>query len=358
MIWDINSALKALYGDAVQDLTRDGYQEALRKLRKRNPTLARQAERILAPYLEEQVFLRKQKEWSATSAGTRARLALLPENPHVEEDTLAIRTALGIPDGHVNVEDNDILWKQVQDHVRPEAVRRVSEGNVASHWLHVHRQEMVGQSEQREQDDILPSAMWQSAASSAKVKLASANIPKWLQRPPSGPAPYNQSASPIDWATGRLIERHNLPWTAAPPLTFYVLTLDKGRISGLKSMQVNITYDDKTVGDLEAFTISVHGIDEFLMKDEWDHIWTDYVKPRQERLLERRGMEPQGRRTVNIDRLKQAMPIYHEMIIKNITFTDLLKLDKPLPGYKILRKDQEAIRRVINDLRKLLKPGP
>jgi len=262
MIWDAEDALRALYGDGLRDLTRDGYQEELRRLRKQNPNLSRQVERILRPYLEKRVFPRRQIEWPATSIGTRARLALLPENPHVHEDALVVRAVLGIPDDQVQADEGSIAWKHLQDFLTPQAARRVAEGSLALSWLHVHIQTAIGQTVLSEDVETLPPAMQESAVRSAKVKLASADIPNWLQLPPSGPAPYNQDASPIEWATGRLVECHRLPWSIALALTFYVLTLDNHRLSGLEPLQVSINYGDEATRDPDAFTVAVHGIGE------------------------------------------------------------------------------------------------
>ncbi len=79
---DIGKALEALYGDGIRDLTAEGYIEAIGHLRKADPAAARRVERLLAPMLKEKLFLRRSRAWHETSEGTRARVVLLPGNPH------------------------------------------------------------------------------------------------------------------------------------------------------------------------------------------------------------------------------------------------------------------------------------
>ena len=59
----IQQALEHLYGDRVPNLTRWGYLEALRQLRRKDANLARRVERALEPFLQERAFPRRQIEW-------------------------------------------------------------------------------------------------------------------------------------------------------------------------------------------------------------------------------------------------------------------------------------------------------
>ncbi len=103
------------------------------------------------------------------------------------------------------------------------------------------------------------------------------------------------------------------------------------------------------MGSTSVFTVSVKWIDEFMTKSDWNNIWERYIRPRQENLWERRGMKPQGRRTVNIERLQSALPLYRDMVQQRWTMKNVFE-EAPVEW------DQEAIRRAISDLGKLLAP--
>ena len=352
----VEEALRALYGDGLRDLTAEGYQTALSQMREADPAKARSVERILAPLLSERAFPRRRRAWHETSEGVRARLALLPGNPHVQKDIHTIREVLGIPAGHIHAGEDHPLWKEVSNLVRPEAVKRVLEGNLAGHWLQFHREAATGHRIAEETEDLLPVALRRSASISKRVNLAANSISDWLKRPPSGPPPYDSHAVPIEWAAGRLVERYQLPWWAADPLTFYILTEDPDWVTGLKPLSVSITHGYAPSGDPEAFTVSIGGIDEFITREDWDHVWTYYIRPRQEYLWERRGMKPQGRRGVDISRLQKALPLYRMMLEKGWSLARLLGWFGTESDETLLARDQESIRRDITDLRKLLSP--
>ena len=353
----VKKALRKLYGRGGRDLTSEGYQEALRQLRKADPAGADRVERVLAPHLKWRIFPRRQTEWHETSEGTRARLALLPGNPHVQADVHTIREVLGISPGHVHAVEDDPAWKLLSKVVKPQAVRRVVEGNLAGRWLHLHRKTAMGQMIEEEDEAGLSLELRASAVASAQVYLKASHVPAWLQRPPDGPQPYDKPSVPIDWAAGRLVERHRLPWHLVVPLLFCILTQDPDWLTGLEPLQVETGPGDSISGDPEAFTVSVKGIDEFITLEDWDRIWTHFVKPRQEYRWKQRGMKPQGRRTVNIARLKEALPLYREMVSKDLEVKDLLgKPGKDWGADMLIDWGQETKRRVVRDLDELLVP--
>ena len=346
---DIDEAFHALYGGGGRDLTAEGYLKALGNLRKADPAAARRAERLLAPLLRERLFRRRSRAWHDTSEGTRVRLKLLPGNPHVQADVQTIRGVLGIPDGHIKATENDDVWEKVAEWVKPEAVRWVVEGNVAGWWIQLHRMATMGHVFEAEEQELLSPELFQSATASAVVDLTADQAPEWLRQAPLGPPPYHQQAVPLDRAAGRLVERHRLPWRAASPLAFYILTQDPDRVAGLEPFPVEVVYGDNIRGDPDVFTVSVKWIDEFMTKADWNNVWEHYIKPRQENLWERRGMKPQGRRTVNIERLQSALPLYRDMVQQCWTMKNVFE-EAPVEW------DQETIRRAISDLGKLLAP--
>jgi hypothetical protein len=353
---DVERALKLLYGHGGWNLTSDAYLEALGKLRSSDPAAAKRVERILRPYLEERIFPVRKVKWHQTSEGTRARLALLPQNPHVRQDVVTIRSVLGFSAGHVVVTEGDALWADIQRHVRPEAVRRVAEGNLAGAWLSIHRRAAAKESPLEDAPPgFLSSELRQAAVSSAGVNMRADTVPEWLQRPPSGPAPYDNPQAPIDWAVGRLLERHRLPWSIASSVAFYLLTQDAEWLSALEPVQVEIASDQQSSSSPWSFKVIVRGVDEFITEEDWGQVWTRFVRPRQDRLWQLRGMKPEGRRGTQLDRLQRWMLLYRQMIDENLTMAKVLRrssiddIDSNV--------DQETARRALKDLRELLTPA-
>jgi len=351
---DANEALELLYGNGVRDLTSKGYREAMEWLRSFDKTMARRVERILNPILKKRFFPRRQREWYETSEATRARLALLPGNPHVQADVRTVREVLHIPLGHIHTTQEHPLWKQLQDIMGPERVGRVVEGNLASEWFDIHRKAASGQTIEEGDSQILSLDMRESAILSAGVDLRATEVPEWLRRPLSKPG----MAAPIDCAAGRLIERHNLPWHTLTAITMFILTQDHSWIEGLEPLSIDIAGGRDPSIDPEAFSISVRNIDEFITKEDWGRVWTKHVKPRQEFLWEKRGMSPQGRRTRDIARLNKALPFYQKMVKANIVFKDLYSSPDGFIGEATLDWDMETLHRTINDLEKILTPRP
>ncbi len=355
---DAAEAVQLLYGNEARDFTFHGYYEAIKRLRFSDRTLARRVERILAPILKKRFFLRRQREWYNTSEATRARLALLPGNPHVQADVRTVREVLHIPPGHIHTTQEHLLWKQLQDIIRPERVRRVVEGNLVGEWLNIHRKAASGRTIEEEDSQMLSTGMGKSAMSSASVDLRASEVPEWLRRPLGEPGSYKDMAAPIDWAAGRLIERHNLPRHALTAITMFTLTQDHSWIEGLEPLRIDITRGHDPSSDPEAFSISVKSIDEFTTKEDWDRVWTNHVKPRQKFLWEKRGMSPQGRRTRDIARLKKALPFYQKMVEANLDFKNLYHSPEAFVDEATLEWNIEDLRRTIHDLERILTPIP
>lgn len=190
--------------------------------------------------------------------------------------------------------------------------------------------------------------MIESAITCAGIDLISPNVPDWLIRPPKHD---NTPISPIDQAAARMIERHRLPRHITPALTYYLLTLNKAWVKDLELVEVEIDYSSEQSDYPGDFNIRLKGIDEFISAADWSHIWKVYIEPRQRQLWEQRGMKPQGRRTVEMDRLKKMMPLYNKIIRKELTMQQVFSSTFNF-------SDQETIRRRINDLKKLLSPKP
>ena len=141
---DLGEELEALYGEGLRDLTFYGYTRASQQLRNDDPAMARRVDRRLDPFLRTKVFPRRRREWQETSEGTRARLALLAENPHLERDVRDVRSVLGVPDSQVRVLEGDDLWNQAAEVVRPECVRQEVERQLVGGWHLIHLQAALG----------------------------------------------------------------------------------------------------------------------------------------------------------------------------------------------------------------------
>ena len=194
----------------------------------------------------------------------------------------------------------------------------------------------------------------QSAEASAHVKLDVDVVPDWFRRPSNGPGWYADPVPPIDWAAQCLAERHRLPKRVAPVLTIYILTQNADWLRGLDPLNVEVFEERSPQGDPDAFTISMRELDEFTTKADWDRIWTDYVRPRQERLWQQRGMRPQGRRAGDISRLLTVAPAYRKLVLEGLSVPEVLR---QMQG-DAEPVDQETIRRGIQDLDELLSPKP
>jgi len=354
----VEQALKQLYGDGMRDLTSEGYQEALSKLRAVDLASARRVERALATFLKDRIFPLRKRDWVKTSQGLRARLALLPENPYVRQDVKIVRDMLGIPDNQIKPVPGDPLWKDVSRHTNPENVKRVTEEIMAARWHAVHIQEANSEkiSQEEETAGIISEPMFRSAVASAHVDLTHTRITAWLREAPSGPPPYDSSAVPLDWAVARMVERHRLPWSAVSPLTFYTLTENSEHVAKIAFLSVTTSYPYYRPHETDALTLSVEGIDEYITQDDWDNVWVRYIKPMQELQWNKRGMMPKGRRTVDILRLGKLLPLYVRKIKDKTGIKQLLENPGDEFDKRVFDMDQETIRRTIRELERLLRP--
>ena len=82
----------------------------------------------------------------------------------LQEDVRTVRAILGIPDGQIRAEQDDPLWKHIEDLVKPGFVRRGVEGNLAGWWYQLHRDIASGRIPDREIEDALSLDVRQSAA--------------------------------------------------------------------------------------------------------------------------------------------------------------------------------------------------
>ena len=345
----IEEALHALYGEGLRDLSPGGYGAALGELRKVNPNLASRAERVLEPYLAKHVFPRRRRQWHDTSEGMRARLELLPGNPHFDVDVKTVREALGIPKGQTQAFAEDSDATEVAVSPPAEVMRRGTDRHLAGIWMYLHKAAAQGDTPHIDLVDELRQDLRESAVASAQVRIDLAPV-DWLRETPRGPAPYDGFGAPLEWATGRLIERHRLPWKAAIPVMLHVLTLDPAWITELEPLHVDIIHSDpaSSSADPESFTVSLKGIDEYVTREDWERVWTDFVHPWQEHIWSKRGGTAKGRRR-DVRRLREFLPVYRDMVGLSLSKSDVVARAHG-------DSDQETIRRAMSDLQSLLRP--
>ncbi len=354
-----NQALNKLYGIGGRNLTPEGYRKALSRLRATDSNAARQVERTLEPFLKEKVFPRKKVGWLNSSQGLRARLTLLPGNPHLKADVKVVRRVLGIPQDQIKPNEDDPLWKEIASaEIKPKSIRRVWEGNIAGWWHSAHTLLALGKKDDLSNEELygpLPETMHLSVIKSARVQFTSKNAPGWLRQLPTGEPPYDSTSAPLDRAVGRLVERHRLPWHTALPLTFYVLTENPEWVKDIELLSISKFYFHYRPYETTAVGITVEGIDEFITGKDWQRLWERYIKPIQEKALRERAMKPQGRRSVDLERLKKFLPLYQEAIHRYKSINDFVIKDE---SYDLLHEDQdqETIRRALKDIESLLRP--
>ncbi|MFC2001048.1 hypothetical protein ACFLUZ_00915 [Chloroflexota bacterium] len=355
----IGDALNKLYGSGFKDLTSDGLVDSLSQLRKEGAAEARRVERVLDDHLKQHVFRRRQREWFHTSEGTRAKLVLLPRNLHIKLDVGIIRNILKLPGDQIKPDETNPIWKDLKGKIEGKSnrsIRMIVEENLATQWIFLHRQ-AANNCMYDDMEDLLAhlsSEQRNAAINTSQINLGADSIPDWLRCSPNGPAPYNNTKVPLDWVAGRLVERHFLPWRAASPLALFILTENLDWITNIEPMNAEVSYDDNTLEDPDAFTITVKEIDEFVRKADWEHIWNDFILPKQKKMWGKRGKKPRGRRTVDIDRLKDNISLYSQMVFDGKLIADFLKESI---SYELDDADQETIRRTLNDLDDLLDPN-
>lgn len=350
-------ALQTLYPHTTQDLTAEGYGEALQRLRSVDPALARRVQRALDPWLATRVFPRRQQPWHDTSAGTKARLVLLPVNPHFEADVVIIRTALGIPDGHIRLPNDHPAVQALRarlspDGTQPDRPQRIIQRDQAAWWLHAHRDAVQRGTVSEPVIAALEPAFLGSAVRAAAATLEDEAPEPWLRRPQDAGG-ARESVAPMDWAIDRLLARHGLPSRIGVAVALFVLTQDPTCLTNLPPLAVRVAHPEQAA-DPGAFAVCVEGIDEYTTREDWIKVWDTYGHARQESLWGQRGMKPHGRRSVDVARLAKAMPLYREMVLQQLTVSETLKR----PSTSEIELDQETLRRAMDDLNALLRPLP
>lgn len=354
-----DEAREILYGPGVKNFTVEGYQEAIGLLRASAPALARRVERALKSYLATRIFPRRQRRWQDTSEGLRARLMLLPENPHVEQDASAIRTVLGITpdllDGPYAGEAWEKLGKMM---LEPDQRRAVFQLNLVAWWRSAHEKTAMGYviaGEDAAELQALLLGAFDIAVASARIDLsAGAGAPDWLCHPGLG------SAAPLNRAVVALLVRHRLPPTRSleAALAAYVLTSDRTYLEGRDFALTLLDMASLTDAASDAggtFTVIVGGLDEYVGRDDWMRIWDRGVRPRQEWLWRARGGRPSGKHGPDLERLHEGIPLYREWLRDPSRNLERVLSDVSESGIEV-KMEVTTVRHVLRDLEDLLRP--
>lgn len=347
---DTEEALKILFGDQWRDLMAEGYQTALAALRQRYPSMARQVERALEPCLRK-AFPRRSKHWHDLSTGMRARLALLPENPHLVEDVHVIRSVLGIPAGEVRAKEGDRIWQQLGRYVRPELKERAVHGRVAEQWLDLHRRAALGGRPRSGARYGLSWAARQSAIERGRLNPSASACPEWLRRPPRNREGFQV---PMEWAVARLLERYRLPEIVGAGLQMFILTQDVSWLRDINFGRCLVAPPESL--PYRGFSVTVSGLYEFVTREDWSDIWDAVVKPRQGMLMSSRGMAPAGRRTVDIERLRQGIDLCRKNKVERMRMEQALSEFAEKGSSTSEDIDLGSARRLLRDLKAVLAP--
>ncbi len=345
----IQKALDILYEYRnAKDLTWSGYQAAISKLRSSDPGLAKRIERTLGAFLKERFFPRRQIEWEQTSEGFKARLKFLPDNPHFLTDVSTIRTLLGLPSNLFRITPQLPLWQELLKVTKNEnEIIRAIESIAVAAWQHIHKRAF--ENEMLEEDPSISPEQRDWAVSSASVDLSGETIPDWL-RIDNEPLP----TAPLEWSVTRLVDRYRLRMIFTAAISGFVLTGNRKWIENLEPVAVSV----RTKPGLNRpgeFDVTIHNIDEYITKADWDGVWRDSIKPRQNELWHLRGSNPSGKRGINTGNFRRLLPLYHQMVQTNKTVNDIVRSKAFLPK-SLEDLDPETIRFGLRELDALLKP--
>jgi hypothetical protein len=312
--------------------------------------------------LDQEIFPRRRMAWHESSRGTAYRVALLPDNPHFQQDVHSVRKVLGIPEGQVRTVPGDAtrsrLAKWTEDFKLPrEVVEVVVDRELAHRWASQHQRAAVGEGPDKFIVGLAPEAL-DSARRSAAIDLSRIQDPQWLRvRPkPHAQCPWGETL-PLHWAVARLLERHRLSSHLCPFVMSHVLTRRREDLLDLEPTNIKMSHGSGEISISQpehSFAVTVQGIDEFTTKEQWDHIWKEYVEPSQQEFLDRRGQRPQGQMAPQLERLRQAMPLYRSRLEFGSIKAALDDLqDQGAPEGEL---ETETARRLLMDLDDLLGP--
>jgi hypothetical protein len=343
----LQSAMDDLFpGQDVRNMTGRGYLKALKDLRSNDSSAADRVDRTLDKEVLPRILPRRTLGPIDTSWGLKARLALLPSNPHFAQDVALIRKIFELPQDWLDSSYGKELavWtaSALQDNATSIALAR---DVMAQDWLTVHEAEAEGNHDPEPLFEQLPTPLAETAKATALMNLQEIQAPPWV----GAQADSDSSESPFQKVCLNLLRRHRLPDHIIHNTCMCVLTSEFRHLDGLEFLGVSVTNGPTFANRPRSFDIQISGIDEFVNKQDWDAIFDRHVQPTQKDLWENRGQGPQGKAAPDIKRLFEYLPLYKKMVTQKLSVQDIFELAPE--GF-----DESPIQRAMGDLRELLAP--
>lgn len=342
----LDEIVETLTSYGLRDLTPEGYHELLDRTGEQGKTDSRRIQRTIGP-LMKQVLPGRSEHWTETLEGTKIRLALLAENVPLRNEMVLCRKLLGISPNQFKVTNSHPMWQRIKKIVVPGGTRKALERIVVATWLNIHSQAVLGKRVRARYKEILSPEERDSAVRTTKIVGPFSRTLQWL-RPPGGDF---SRIDPFQWVVERLMQRYRLPVHIKEQFTVFFLTLNATWFRDLTPFSVETARLEH-----EEPSMTIKPISEYMTKDDWDLIWTNYIRPYQKMTWAKRGMRPQGRRGVDPARLTEALPFYQKMEEKKIGFAEAIRELEEDPGIFLGDTDIEKIRRSVNDLKRLFAP--
>jgi len=312
----------------------------------------KKAKKVLEPLLQK-VLPRRKKGIEHSSYYRALRVKLLPDNLYFRSNIAIVRQLFHIPEGQIA----DIDLTQFPSRHEPWDKEDILRADyAASCWLRIHRHTYA----KVELGDIFPPLpQWLTDSANTMLEFGENAPLDWLKKHPKIPNSYAARfdlSLPIDFCVARLIERYQLPWQCDYKLRFFLLTEDCSYLKNIYPFDVMIDLVKAPIG--EAYRVTVDGVDEYTTREQWDDIYENLIKLRQDLFWEMRGDLPHSRQ-IDLDNLMK--PVHLELLkimatqpkIGIDTALELLSRKEKLPADGF---DRTTAYRVIKKSNVLMKP--
>lgn len=249
--------------------------------------LDKDVKKALEPQLQ-QALPRRRQGIERSSYYRNLRVKLLPHNLYFKQDIVDLRKLFHIPEGQIA--DVDLTGFST----RPapwDKYDTLDSGLTATYWFDIHRCHFLGLDMP---DNLPPLPKWllDSATMPVPDKISS---PEWLSKQPNVPerhAKWFDLRVPLIRCIAVLIQDYQLPWLCSLNLQRYILTQNEAYLVFILPFDITI---DSVSEPVEAFTIEIDWIDEYTTKQQWDEIYNNYIRPRQDSYWEQRGDLPHSK---------------------------------------------------------------
>lgn len=328
--------------DGVLDLTG----ESVQRLKDRK------AKKALDPILKE-MLPRRRKGIESSSYYRVLRVKTLPYNPHFKQDVDDLRELFQIPPKQIAAIDLSQFPHRSKIY-KPETVLPAE--NVAGFWFQIHQHVWAKTKLAASLPSFLPG--WFELSAGAPIEMGEDAPLAWLEQKPDIPQLYAGQFDlrlPLDWCVARLIERYRLPWLCSSSLRKFVLTKNEKHLKSIYPFDVVMDMIRTTIGD--AYRVTVDWIDEYTTRKQWENIYLDIIKSRQNGFWEDRGDRP-SLKHIELDRLLQqgwVFDLYSGLstgVAMDAMLNKLSKEEKLPPD----GADRTSLYRLVSRLKSIMKP--